>query len=102
MRVIYNRIASIPDENTRREQASFRKRFSTTDHIFALTQLIERCREYKVPLCLLFIDFKKAFDSVEHNAVLQSLSDQEVDPVYIRIIEDSLPNPTRRSHYSKD
>ncbi|VDM44549.1 unnamed protein product [Toxocara canis] len=41
-------------------------------------------------LCLLFVDFKKAFDSVEHNAVLQSLSDQGVDPLYIRINEDSL------------
>lgn len=58
--------------------------------IFSLTQLKERCREYSVPLCLLFLDFKKAFDLVEHNAVLQSLSDQGADSMYICIVEDSL------------
>ena len=55
MRVIFNRIESDLDENTGREQAFFRKRFSTIDHIFALLQIIERCREYRVPLCLLFV-----------------------------------------------
>ena len=92
MRVIFNRIESVLEENTRREQAGFRKRYSTSDHIFALSQLIERCREYRVPLCLLFVDFRKAFDSVEHNAVLQALSDQGVDPVYVRIIKDTFTN----------
>ncbi|KHN75861.1 Retrovirus-related Pol polyprotein from type-1 retrotransposable element R2 [Toxocara canis] len=89
-RVIYKRIESTLDESTRREQAGFRKRFPTIDHIFDLTQIKERRREYKVPLCLLFIDFKQAFGSVEHNSVLQSLSDGEVGPVFIRIMEDSL------------
>ncbi|KHN83698.1 Retrovirus-related Pol polyprotein from type-1 retrotransposable element R2, partial [Toxocara canis] len=90
MRVIYNRIESILDEKTGRELAGFRKRFSTIDHILALTQLIERCRDYWVPVCLLFVDFKKTFDLLKHNAILQSLSDQGVDPVYIVNIKDPL------------
>ncbi|VDM45190.1 unnamed protein product [Toxocara canis] len=46
--------------------------------------------EYKVQLCLLFVDFKKAFDSLGQNAVLQGLSGQGVDPMYVRISEESL------------
>ncbi len=48
------------------EQAGFRRGFSTTDHIFTLKGLIDvyllrRCRLYGA-----FVDFKKAFDNVNH------------------------------------
>ncbi|EYC35149.1 hypothetical protein Y032_1133g3663 [Ancylostoma ceylanicum] len=90
MRVIYARMERTLDENMPREQAGFRKRFSTIDHIFTISQLAERCREYKVPLCLLFVDFQKAFDSVEHNAVLKAMSDQGVEPAYVRILQETM------------
>ena len=54
------------DENQPWEQAGFRKGYSTTDHLHALNQLIEKSKEYQRPLCLSFIDYEKAFDSVEH------------------------------------
>ncbi|KJH47969.1 hypothetical protein DICVIV_05945 [Dictyocaulus viviparus] len=62
------------DEEQSREQAGFRKRFSTMDHIHTITRLIEVSREYKKPLCLTFIDLKKAFDSVETGAVMEVLT----------------------------
>ncbi|KHN71777.1 hypothetical protein Tcan_01315, partial [Toxocara canis] len=68
---------------------------STVDHIFAVTQSIERGREYRVSLCLLFVCFKKAFDTVKHNAVLKVLSNQRIDhTVYVRTSKD----PLTRSH----
>ncbi|VDP41485.1 unnamed protein product, partial [Heligmosomoides polygyrus] len=48
-----------------REQAGFRRGFGSIDHIHTITKLTEVSREYKLPLCLTFIDLKKAFDSVE-------------------------------------
>ncbi|XP_029640405.1 uncharacterized protein LOC115215385 [Octopus sinensis] len=68
--IILNRLSRRLDEQQPREQAGFRKNYSTMDHIFALTQLLERANEYKLPLCVAFIDYEKAFDSVETNAVL--------------------------------
>ncbi|XP_036365363.1 uncharacterized protein LOC115219685 [Octopus sinensis] len=56
-----------------REQAGFRKNYSTMDHIVTLTQLLERANEYKLPLCVAFVNYEKAFDSVETNALLNSL-----------------------------
>ncbi|VDO67897.1 unnamed protein product [Heligmosomoides polygyrus] len=41
------------------------------DHIHTITKLIEV--SYKLPLCLTFIDLKKAFDSVEIEAVMEAL-----------------------------
>ena len=61
-RIILNRISSTLEEQQPKEQAGFRKGYS-----------IERCHEYKIPICLAFIDYEKAFDNVEVNAVLQAL-----------------------------
>ncbi|KAK6749357.1 hypothetical protein RB195_001771 [Necator americanus] len=62
-RVILNRIEQVLDEGQPCEQAGFRKGFSTIDHIHTVSKLIEVSREYKIPLCLTFMDLKKAFDS---------------------------------------
>ncbi|KHJ86488.1 hypothetical protein OESDEN_13761 [Oesophagostomum dentatum] len=64
--------------------------FSLTDHLHAVTQLTERCREYKIPMLLMFVDYKKAFDSVEHNAVIEALMDVGIDPGYIGFIKTAM------------
>ena len=51
------------DENQPREQAGFRKLFSTTDHLHAVNQIIKKCVEYNIPLYMGFVDYNKAFDS---------------------------------------
>ncbi|VDP15334.1 unnamed protein product [Heligmosomoides polygyrus] len=77
-RVVLNTISRTLDEGKPCEQAGFRRRFSTIDHIHTITKLIEVSREYKLPLCLTFIDLKKAFDSVEAEAVVDALLTQGV------------------------
>ena len=57
------------DENQPREQAVIRSKYSTTDHIHAINQLKEKCREYNIPLCVAFVDCEKAFDSCMHVCV---------------------------------
>uniref|UniRef100_W6NVC3 RNA-directed DNA polymerase (Reverse transcriptase) domain containing protein n=1 Tax=Haemonchus contortus TaxID=6289 RepID=W6NVC3_HAECO len=69
-RVILNRIGRISDEGQPCEQAGCRRGFSTICHIHTVTRLIEVSREYKMPLCITFIDLKKAFDTIETEAVI--------------------------------
>ena len=71
------------DANQPREQAGFRSKYSTTDHIHAINQLKEKCREYNIPLCVAFVDCEKAFDSVQTQAILTSLQEQGIEDVYI-------------------
>ncbi|XGW34619.1 hypothetical protein V3C99_018523 [Haemonchus contortus] len=95
-RVILNRIGRILDEGQPCEQAGFRRGFSTIDHIHTLTRLIEVSREYKMPLCLTFIDLKKAFDTVETEAVIEALGNQGVPTQYIRMLRELYDNFTTR------
>ncbi|KAJ1356190.1 hypothetical protein KIN20_013858 [Parelaphostrongylus tenuis] len=66
------------------------------DHIHTITRLIEVSREYKQPLCLTFIDLKKAFDSVETEAVIEALDNQGVPTRYIMILRELYKDFTTR------
>uniref|UniRef100_A0A0N5C0B1 Reverse transcriptase domain-containing protein n=1 Tax=Strongyloides papillosus TaxID=174720 RepID=A0A0N5C0B1_STREA len=87
-KIILNRIARTLDEAQPREQAGFRSGYSTIDHIHTLNQILERAEEYKLPLVLTFIDYEKAFDSVEINAVINAISKQGIQKQYVELIKD--------------
>ena len=55
-------------------QAGFRKSYSTVDNIFSLQAIIQKyiCRERGRFYCI-FIDFKRAFDSIPHSKLWDSL-----------------------------
>ena len=52
------------DSHQPREQAGFRSGFSTMDHIHTISQIQEKAKECKIPLCLAFVDYEKEFDSI--------------------------------------
>jgi hypothetical protein len=60
----------------------FRRNSSTTDHIFCITQILEKKWEYNQTVHQLFIDFKKAYDSVRREVLYNILIKSEV-PVKI-------------------
>ena len=84
-KIITTRLEKKLYENQPREQAGFRSKYSTTDHIHAINQLKEKCREYNIPLCVAFVDYEKAFDSVQTQAILTSLQEQGIEDVCIRL-----------------
>jgi len=51
------------DQHPPREQAGFRSGFSTIDHV--VSQLQEKTSEHKIAPCFAFVDYERAFDSVE-------------------------------------
>ena len=85
--VVTTRLEKKLDENQPREQAGFRSKYSTTDHIHAINQLKEKCREYNIPLCVAFVDYEKAFDSVQSHVILTSLQKQGIEDAYIEILK---------------
>ena len=53
-----------------------------------MNQLKEKCREYNILLCVAFVDYEKAFDSVKTQAILTSLQEHGIEDVYIEILKD--------------
>ena len=55
-KIITTRLEKKLDENQPREQTGSRSKYYTTDHIHAINQLKEKCREYNIPLCVVVVD----------------------------------------------
>ncbi|XGW11656.1 hypothetical protein V3C99_012831, partial [Haemonchus contortus] len=87
-RIILNRIVGDLDMAMSREQAGFRSGYSTLDHLHVVRQLTEKCGEYRIPLCIAFVDYRKAFDSVETNAMLNAMSRYGVNSCYVDLLEE--------------
>lgn len=91
-KILLNRVTKILDENQPREQAGFRKSFSTMDHIHVVSQIIEKTNEYNRTLYMCFIDFTKAFDSLNYREIWQSLRQQGVEERYIALLYNIYSN----------
>lgn len=91
-KLILKRLSRIMDEQQPMEQAGFRAGFSTTDHMHVIKQLIEKCQEYGKVLYIAFVDYSKAFDSINHNSLWGALIQQGVPKKYIRIIKNIYAN----------
>ena len=85
-RLLYNRLAKRLDEHQTPDQAGFRPDFSAADHLFTITILHEHAQEWQVPLWTAAVDFKKAFDSISHDRLWQTLQRQNIPQQYIRLL----------------
>jgi sorting nexin-29 len=59
-----SRLTPYTEEIIGDHQCGFRRNRSTTDHIFRIRQILEKKWEYNEAVHQLFIDFKKAYDSI--------------------------------------
>ncbi|XP_043063167.1 uncharacterized protein LOC122319632 [Drosophila yakuba] len=75
------------EPSIRDEQAGFRPHRSCVDHANTLRIITEQAVEWRAPLYVLFIDFKKAFDSVERAAIWRALASKGVPANLIAIIK---------------
>ena len=69
LKIILNRLQAQAEEIIAEEQAGFRAGRSTTEQIFNLRILCEKYLQHQQNLYHVFIDFKKAFDRVWHEAL---------------------------------
>jgi hypothetical protein len=60
--------------------------------IFLIRQLMERCREQKKDMHMIFIDLEKAYDKVLRNVMWWALQKHKVSSKYITLIKDMYDN----------
>ena len=78
-RMILNRLRPVIDPLCS-SQSGFRPGRSTVAQVFALRRIIEEVSKNKFPAVLVFIDFKRAFDSINHQTMFNILKVYGVPP----------------------
>ena len=72
-KMILNRIQPHIDPILCPNQNGFRTGRSTTSHILALRRLIEGVKSHNLKVIIIFVDFKKVFDSINRVTILHIL-----------------------------
>ena len=84
--MIQKRLTPTLERALSKEQAGFRKHYSTIDHLHTLVQVQQKTDEWQIPLWICFIDYEKAFDSIEHDAIWTALARQGVPDGYVELL----------------
>jgi hypothetical protein len=69
------------------DHRGFRRNRSTTDQIFCIRQILEKKWEYNETVQQLFIDFKKAYDSLRRDVLYNVLVEFGVPMEVVRLVK---------------
>jgi hypothetical protein len=85
--ILLTRLTSYEDEIIGDHQCGFRCNRSTTDQIFYIRQILEKKWEYNGMVHQLFIDFKKAYNSVRREVLYSILIEFGVPRKLVGLIQ---------------
>jgi hypothetical protein len=85
--ILLARLTSYVNEVTGDHQCGFHRNRSTTDQIFYIQQILEKKWEYNGMVQQIFIDFKKAYDSVKREVLYNILLEFSVPKKLVRLIK---------------
>ena len=85
--IILKRIDSGMEDLLRENQCGFRRNRSCIDQIYALRTIIHNCLEFNIPMCINFVDFKAAFESIRRDFIWTSMRHYWLPQKYIRIFQ---------------
>ena len=92
--MIQDRLSSRYDKRLRKTQYGFRKERSTAQPLFILRRLQDYAARTGTPFHCLFIDWKQAFDKLDHSSMLIALQRLGVHQHYLDIVQDICTDPT--------
>ena len=87
-------LATAHDENLRPTQYEFRAARSTKDPLFILRRAQDLSLKPGSPICLLSLDWKMAFDKVDHKAMIVALERLGVHRHYAELIQNVYTDQT--------
>ena len=96
--MIQARLATSQDSDLRATQYGFRRHKGTQHPLFVLRRAMEWANLTNGPLKLLFLDWKQAFDSLDHTAMLTALRRFGVPDTELQLIRLFYTNATFEVH----
>ena len=93
-RIVLERMRDVVDAKLREEQAGFRKNRSCTDQIATLRIILEQSLEWNSPLYINFIDYEKAFDSIDRDTLWNLLRHYGIPEKFISLIRSTYKDMT--------
>ena len=88
-RIILERMKGTVDQTLREQQAGFRQDRSCTDQIATLRIIVEQSIEWNSSLYINFVDYEKAFDSVDRETLWKVLRHYGVPKKLVNMIKNS-------------
>ena len=88
-RIILERMKGEVDKTLREEQAGFRQDRSCTDQIATLRIIVEQSIEWNSSLYINFVDYEKAFDSLDRETLWKILRHYGVPMKLVHMIKNS-------------
>ena len=79
-----------------RSQAAYQPGRTTLEQIISLQQMVEKSIEFNTPLYAVFIDFKKAFDSIKLNNLWEALAKTSINKRYINLLKQTYLGSTSK------
>ena len=92
--MLQERLANNYDSRIRQNQYGFRRGRGTTQPLFVLRRLQDYSSRTGVPFHCLFVDWKQAFDKLDHSSMIIALQRLGVHQHYLDIIQDIYNDPT--------
>ena len=86
-KVLCGRIQKQLESQQSIDQAGFREGYSCDDHMFAISILSDKMKEFNLPLWVAAVDFKQAFDTVHQGTLWKALLEQGVPMTYVRVLQ---------------
>ena len=93
-KILLNRIRPHVDPLLRRNQAGFRPGRSCAQQIHILRRIMEGFKEYQLPLTVTFVDFKKAFDSINRSVMFSVLRHYGIPSPVVNAVQALYSNST--------
>ena len=91
-KILLNRIRDEVDLILRKNQAGFRPGRSCAQQIHILRRIMEGFSDYQLPLVVTFIDFKKAFDSINRKVMFSVLRHYGIPEAVVNAISTLYKN----------
>jgi len=85
--ILLSRLTPYAEEIPGDHQCGFLRNRSTTDHIYCIRQILEKKWEYKDSVHQIFIDFRKAYDSVRREVLYNILIEFGTSMTLVRLIK---------------